>query len=435
MTIRDVLLIGSCVDFARELRREGYTVWATPDTRWDLDETPLYTRDKALEEVVERRMPAQARRWLKGHPERAVFDTYSQYLKLAEFAANSGAAYLGADTQMERLETSRKYGQTVMRAVGIPCGQTYSVRSTKARERLMPKLQAEYENDGTLYVVKKDAPDYFEFDKVLVPTSFTDFEWAVRHHQPPVSLEEKISGIEVAFTVMVVDGQIIPLHTNFEHKNTHNGNLGVPAGEMGTLIVRGIAPRVMQALWEPLAARFAGKHIRTHVDINCIYDPIRDRLVPLEFTMRFGEPTAMLFTSMIARPAEQHVRWAQGIVEAPEWRANAAVGVMVVPGGYPHVGACLQHIPMRIGEMAHAVFKPIWRTVHPEWGFAVHSGRQGVLVAVEQTVALARQHAYEDLRQVHFDTIHYRTDIASQWPAWRTTLHAAGLLTDEQATF
>lgn len=332
----DVLLWHSFAHLARAVRAEGHVPFALPGVEWTDDEMPLFTRgtEKQATDAISL-FDRRVRRWLTGAENRILVDAYGNSDAAVGFCMNRGLPYLGPGTKAAKLERNRRFSRKLFQAVGIAAGRNIAVRNARMKATLLSRLRTEYETTGRLYVVKADTEDYTDFDKVLVPTSWEDFEWAYEHHTPPISLEEKVTGIEVAFTVMVVDGRIIPLHTNFEHKNSHNGNLGVPAAEMGTLIVRGIAPRVMQELWEPLQPYFAENPCRCHVDINCIFDPQADSLMPLEFTVRFGEPTGAIVMHMLEQPMAQHLAWAHGDIAAPVWRANTAVGIVVTPSGFP----------------------------------------------------------------------------------------------------
>src|SRR3990172_1713619 len=93
------------------------------------------------------------------------------------------------------------------------------------------------------------------------------------------------------------------------------------------------------------------------------------------------------------------------------WSSDAAVGVVMAPGGYP--GKYEKGHPISGLEDVDADVMVFHAGTRAEDGQVVTSGgRTLTVVALDKTIREARERAYDNVRRIHFKDAHYRTDIA-----------------------
>src|SRR5690606_8403264 len=95
------------------------------------------------------------------------------------------------------------------------------------------------------------------------------------------------------------------------------------------------------------------------------------------------------------------------------WSERAAVGVMMVPGGYPgahETGKIITGIE-DVDADVQVFLAGVQRT--PEGKLLTTGGRTLCVVASGETIEEARERAYDDVRRISFEGAHYRTDIAA----------------------
>ena len=93
------------------------------------------------------------------------------------------------------------------------------------------------------------------------------------------------------------------------------------------------------------------------------------------------------------------------------WSADAAVGVVMAPGGYP--GKYETGHPVSGLESVDPEVMVFHAGTRSEGGQVVTSGgRTLTVVALGKTIREARERAYDNVRRIQFKDAHYRTDIA-----------------------
>ncbi|MFH0989911.1 MAG: phosphoribosylglycinamide synthetase C domain-containing protein [bacterium] len=116
-----------------------------------------------------------------------------------------------------------------------------------------------------------------------------------------VVLEERVCGVEVAFSAYYDGERFVPTVTNFEHKHMFNGNMGILVPEMGTVAVYSPTPSVKELMDSLLQSKEASRYLENYrglIDVNCIVDEF-GLVYALEFTCRFGVPITDIMTSLL----------------------------------------------------------------------------------------------------------------------------------------
>ncbi len=137
----------------------------------------------------------------------------------------------------------------------------------------------------------------------------------------------------------------------------------------------------------------------------------------VEFNARFGDPeTEVLLPKLRSDLLDILEAVAHGrLAEVPvEWDDMATVGVVLASGGYPgayttgHVIRGLDHVDDDVRVFVAGARRD-------ESGQLVTAGgRVLCVVARGATMAEARDRVYHNVRRIHFEGMHYRTDIGAR---------------------
>ena len=134
----------------------------------------------------------------------------------------------------------------------------------------------------------------------------------------------------------------------------------------------------------------------------------------VEYNARSGDPETQVhmprLESDLYDVASAAARGELGSTDV-RWSADAAVGVVMAPGGYP--GKYESGHPISGLESIDPDVRVFHAGTRSEGGQVVTSGgRTLTVVARGKTIREARERAYDNVRRIHFKDAHYRTDIA-----------------------
>ena len=96
-----------------------------------------------------------------------------------------------------------------------------------------------------------------------------------------------------------------------------------------------------------------------------------------------------------------------------EWEEGACVCVVLASGGYPVKYEKGKEIT--IGDLDEGVFLYHAGTKRENGVLKTDGGRVLGVCAKGKTVAEAREKAYANVKKIHFDGMHYRTDIGIKY--------------------
>jgi phosphoribosylamine--glycine ligase len=159
------------------------------------------------------------------------------------------------------------------------------------------------------------------------------------------------------------------------------------------------------------------------IDINCIVNEIG--IYPLEFTPRFGYPTIALQEESLESPTRQFFHdLAHGLDPSPEVHNGYQVAVRVVLPPFPfddektydensRNAAIVFDTPD--GTTPEGVHIGDGKRVDGQWRAAGESGMPLVVTAKRETMAAAREQAYDRVDSVLLPNCYYRDDIGERW--------------------
>jgi phosphoribosylamine---glycine ligase len=318
-----------------------------------------------------------------------------------------GVACFGPSAAAARLEGSKAFAKDVMAAAGVPTARA-RICATAA------EVAAALDEFGAPHVVKDDG---LAAGKGVVVTDDRDAALAHAAACGRVVVEEYLDGPEVSL-FCITDGEtVLPLVPAQDFKRIGDGDTGPNTGGMGAYaplpwLPAEFATDVVEAIARPTVQELArrGTPFAGLLYVGLAITSEGPRVV--EFNARFGDPETQVVLALLETPlAGLLLAAATGALgEQPplEWRAGAAVTVVLAAAGYPGT-------PRTGDEIAGADQPGVIHagTRRTDAGAIVASGGRVLsATAVGDTLETARERAYQLVRSVQLDGGQYRTDIA-----------------------
>jgi len=318
-----------------------------------------------------------------------------------------GRRIIGPTRNAARLEGSKIFAKNFFIQSNIPTAKFAAAENPAEAGSLLDRF-------GFPVVLKADG--LAAGKGVVVARDLAQAEAALRTFTGPLVVEEYLSGEEVSFIALCDGTNVIPLAPTQDHKAVFDGDLGPNTGGMGAYCdsailtetqTQEILDRVIYPTVE--ATGFTG-FLYAGLMITSAGPKV------LEFNVRLGDPeTQALMHRMSSDFAPVLMSAACGELGSAgrlEWRAGPSVCVVLASGGYP--GSYSTGKPIRGIEAAEAngavVFHAGTRS-GPE-GLETAGGRVLGVTAAGEDLPTAISRAYQAVECIHFEGMHYRTDIA-----------------------
>ena len=381
---------------AMEAKSENVPIAAT-----DIDALTAFAREEEIElTIVGPEAPLVA----------GIADTFDRF-GLRCFGPTRGAA---------RLEGSKAFAKDFLTRHNIPTAsyKTFSevepAMSYAGKRRGPIVIKADGLAAGKGVVIAQSRSEAFAaIQSMLSGDSFGD---AGRR----VVIEEFLRGEEASFIVMVDGRHILPLATSQDHKARDNADTGPNTGGMGAyspapVITPEISERIMREIIEPTVGGLADEgHPYTGFLYAGLMISADGTPRVLEFNCRSGDPETqpILFrlksdlVELCLAALEQRLDQIRG-----EWDDRTSLGVVMAAGGYPFAyrkGDVISGLPGREHEgikVFHA------GTTMQDNRVMTAGGRVLCATALGTSVTKARDRAYELVKQIGWEGVHYRTDI------------------------
>ena len=338
--------------------------------------------------------------------------------------AEAGIAAFGPTRAAAEIEWSKSFAKDLMRETGIDTASSHAFDDPdEATEHARSEFEA-----GRAVVVKADGLalgkgvtvcDTFEEAEAAVDAAMRRGAFGASGAR--VIIEERMAGPETSAHAFSDGVTVRHMPFSCDHKPVFDGNRGPNTGGMGAysppgwldeataeVIRRDVTERAVRALADQ------GRPFRGVLYPGMMVTPAGPRVV--EFNARFGDPETEVLLPRLRTDlleicdAVAHGRLADIEVE---WDEAASVGVMMASGGYP--GAYEKGMPISgVEDVDDDVQVFVAGAARDEQGRLVTSGgRVLCVVARGATITEARERVYDNVRRIHFEGVHYRTDIGA----------------------
>jgi phosphoribosylamine--glycine ligase len=235
-----------------------------------------------------------------------------------------------------------------------------------------------------------------------------------------IVVEEFLSGQEVSFFVLSDGSAIRPLAAAQDHKAVFDGDRGPNTGGMGAyspapVFDGAMEERVIAEIVRPVIAALSkeGSPYQGVLFVQLMISDAGPRVV--EFNCRFGDPECEAIVPRLAGdllPLLHAVASGRGLPDAPAWRTESSVAVVLASGGYP--GSYRTGLPITGIDAAEAldgvtVFQA--GTALDGGRLVTAGGRVMAVQALAPDVRGAIDRAYAAAGLISFPGMHYRRDI------------------------
>jgi phosphoribosylamine--glycine ligase len=325
-----------------------------------------------------------------------------------------GRKIVGPTASAARLEASKTFAKELMLRAGIPTARFATASNAQeARDALL---------EFDLPVVIK-ADGLAAGKGVIIANTHDEARRAIDHLMTVGSslvIEEFLAGEEVSFIVLSDGVNVLALEPTQDHKTVNDGDQGPNTGGMGAYCDGRILDPfrqelVMAQVIRPAIAqmRAEGTPFTGFLYAGLMMTAQGPKVV--EFNARLGDPeTQALMHRMASDFVEPLFAAAHGSLdETPlEWNADPSLCVVLAAAGYPgavRTGDSISGLDqVHEATVFHAGTKLEKNVV------ATSGGRVLGVTARGTTLESAMSNAYEDVRKIHFEGMHYRSDIGKK---------------------
>lgn len=332
-----------------------------------------------------------------------------------------GLAIFGPTQAAAQLEGSKSFTKDFLARHHIP---TAAYQTFEEIEPALTYLKAQ----GAPIVVKADG--LAAGKGVIVAMTEAEAEEAIRdmlagnafgEAGSRVVIEEFLEGEEASFIVMVDGKNVLPFATSQDHKRAYDGDKGPNTGGMGAyspapVVTPDIHDRIMAEVINPTVEGMAKEgHPYTGFLYAGLMITADGTPKVIEYNCRFGDPETQPIMLRLQSDLVELIEAANREEldqTAIEFDPRAAVGVVLAakgyPGSYPK-GDAISGLQVSYPEgekVFHAGTKQDGEHV------VTAGGRVLCATALGHTVTEAQKRAYSLVKDIHWEGVEYRTDIA-----------------------
>lgn len=335
-----------------------------------------------------------------------IVDEFNKY-NLAIFGPNKYAA---------QLETSKAFARDFCRKYDLPSPdyEKFTV-AAKAKDYIknknfpiVIKVSGLAAGKGAIIVENKEQA-FSTIDKILEKKEFGPAG-------DMVVIEDFISGQEVSMLAICDGNKIIPLIPARDHKPLLDGNKGPNTGGMGSY-----APiaelssewlnRIQTKLFEPMMKAMKKESIEYKGVIYAGLILSDNNFYILEFNARWGDPEAevllpLLKTDLVSLCYDT----INGKLQGVDWQDDYALTVIAASGGYPEKYETNKLITGDLNNREDLIIFHCG-TKKENNNYFTAGGRVLAVTGIGKTLQIAREKAYNGLKNIRFDSMYFRTDI------------------------
>jgi phosphoribosylamine--glycine ligase len=337
------------------------------------------------------------------------------YLESAEIPT------IGPNENAARLEASKLYMKDVCHAADVPTAEWAMADSYRRAENLIDKWNG-------LPVIKADG--LCGGKGVTVPDDKAGAKRAARDMLERevfgsagkrILIEEKLDGPECSVMALTDGSTALFLPTARDFKRLQDGDKGPNTGGMGSyspnpLVTNSLLEKIRQRIFMPTLEemRRRGTPVRGVLYAGLMLTTAGPKL--LEWNVRFGDPEAQSILSRIRSDLTPYLLATRvgGLGDLPPLDINprSALTVVAASSGYPGDQMVTGFKISDTGDLpdTKVFYAGVKRADNGT--LVTNGGRVLSVTALGNSLELAGRGAYQRLRGIHFQGMHFRTDIA-----------------------
>lgn len=233
-----------------------------------------------------------------------------------------------------------------------------------------------------------------------------------------VVIEECMTGPEVTVLAFCDGEHIVPMPSSQDHKRAYDGNKGPNTGGMGAIspspnYTPEVAKRCMEEIFLPTVAALKneGRPFQGVLYFGLMLTPDGPKVV--EYNARFGDPECQAVLSLLESDLlDILLACREGTLDTLDirWRDEAACCLVLASGGYPL--AYQKGYPITgLDQAGQTVTVFHAGTAQKDGQFVTAGGRVLGVTATGKDLNAAIDAAYAAASHIHFQNMHFRTDI------------------------
>lgn len=235
-----------------------------------------------------------------------------------------------------------------------------------------------------------------------------------------VVIEEFLTGPEVSVLSFCDGNTVVPMVSAQDHKRAYDNDEGLNTGGMGTfspsrIYTEDIAAECMETIFKPTVAALnaEGRQFKGIIYFGLMLTKNGPRVI--EYNARFGDPeTQVILPRLKSDLCEVFEACIDGTLDKlnVEWYDNAACCVVLASGGYPESYTKGYEIK-GLDEIKKAENIEVFHagTAIKDGKFVTNGGRVLGVTGVGKDLDEAIKIAYDGVKIVTFENVHYRHDI------------------------
>ena len=345
-------------------------------------------------------------------------------LGMADAMEEAGVPAFGPSKKAAQIEGSKVFAKNLMKKYGIPTAK-YEVFDDPGKvveyiERVncFPAvIKADGLALGKGVVIAKN----LEEAKGAVHSIMEDKIFGKSGNQ--VVVEEFLTGKEVSVLAFTDSHTVSPMVSSMDHKRAYDNDEGPNTGGMGTIApspyyTADVAKRCMEEIFLPTveAMKKEGCPFKGCLYFGLILTEQGPKVI--EYNCRFGDPETQvvlpllktdLFTIMRA-VRDEHLSELD-----IQWSTGAAACVVLASGGYPkkyETGFPIEGLDEDGGHPGVIVYHA--GTKKQDGKFLTAGGRVLGVTGLGDNLPQALEKAYDAVKEITFEKVHYRTDIGKK---------------------
>ncbi len=333
----------------------------------------------------------------------------------------AGIRAFGPSALAARIEASKVFSKDLMQKYGIPTAGYHVCTSPadcldyiKAQNKYPTVIKADGLALGKGVVICED----YAAAQAAVHSIMEDKVFGASGNR--VVVEEFLTGPEVS-VLSFCDGKTAkPMVSSMDHKRVYNGNRGPNTGGMGTISPNPVytaemADRCMREIFLPTVAAMEQEGCPFK---GCLYFGLMltpDGPKVIEYNARFGDPETQV---VLPRLETDLLDIVEAVIDGRldqleiQWSAEPAACVVMASGGYP--GSYAKGLEITgLDAMGQVKGATVYHagTKYQDGKFLTNGGRVLGVTARGKDLDTALANAYAAVESIHFDGVHYRTDI------------------------
>jgi phosphoribosylamine--glycine ligase len=238
-----------------------------------------------------------------------------------------------------------------------------------------------------------------------------------------VLLEETLEGEELSFIILTDGENYAPMVPTRDHKRVFDGNKGPNTGGMGAYSSDELLPPllrevVISTIVEPTLRGLASEGITYQGFLYVGLMLTKNGPKVLEFNCRLGDPEAQAIVARMDFDLAEVLADVAATRLNPDkliWKKGASVCVVLTSGGYPGKFETGKKIEGLTSISRNSGVKTFHAGTKREGGqLMTNGGRVLGITAQAASLTAALALVYQAAAKIHFDGMHYRTDIGAQ---------------------